>query len=45
MDLTVLADVEVVALASSAFYTGVVILIAGEALGVENSLVTLLIID
>ena len=45
MDFTVLADVEASASASSAFCTEVVILNAGEALGDENSLVTLLIID
>ena len=45
VDFTVLADVETSASASSAFCSGVVILNAGEALGDENSLVTLLIID
>ena len=45
VDLTVLVDIEAGASASSAFCTGVVILNVGEALGDENSLVTLLIID
>ena len=43
--LIALVDVEAGASASSAFYTGVVILSAGEAVGDGNSLMTLLIID
>ena len=43
--LTVLADVETSASASSTFCTGVAILNVGEALGEEKSLVTLLMID
>ena len=45
MDLTILANVEAGASASSVFCTGVVILNAGEALRDGNSLVTLLIVD
>ena len=43
--LAVLVDVEAGASVSLAFCTGVVIFNAGEALGDENSLITLLIID